>query len=320
MQCAGTTKAGKQCKNKACMGSTTCRLHMAQQQVAAPQDHRCTAITQSGNRCKHSQVERGLCTRHLNMYYEDNYQRVLFTIRMLPNRHAAEELIGEWFMTERIGEVQMDRLFAQLGIWFPYQFAAHHAPAAPQALVHIANDAQNVHTAQVSAQTQRAMDVLLAIPVPEDQTTTWEVLTKFMPRVHTQGPSGLNTYTDVDYWYHTATCVAPNDNLYKRLLDGCVAYIDASPHKNELWLRLEQEMDESVGMCCMGHLTRLCNTFIGFDDRFAPPVPVGELLQQKMAAIAAKDIETYQKVEEANAVFEELHVPQDQREAWLEAF
>jgi hypothetical protein len=249
------------------------------------------------------------------MYYEQNYQTVLFTIHMLPNREAAEDLIGEWYVADRIGEVQMDRLFAQLGNWFPL-----HPAAVPQGLQHIANDPQNVHTAQVSAQTQRAMNVLLAIPVPQDQTTTWEVLMQFMPRINTQGAAGLNTYTDVDYWYHTDTCVSANDHLYKRLLDGCVAYINTSPHKSDLWLRLEQEMDESVGMCCMGHLTRLCNAFVGFDDRFAPPVPVGELLQQKMAAIAAKDIETYQKVEEANIVFEELHIPQDQREAWLEAF
>lgn len=259
-----------------------------------------------------------MCTRHLNMYYERNYATILFTINTLPNRDAAEELIGEWYVADRISERQMDRLFAQLGIWFPVHHAVvHHAP---QGLQHIANDPQNVHTATISAQTQRGMDVLLAIPVPQGQTTTWEVLTQFMPRVHTHGPSGLNTYTDVDYWYHVDSCVSQNDHLYKRLLDGCVAYINASAHKDELWLRMKQEMDESVGMCCMGHLTRLCNVFTGFDDRFAPPVPVGELLQQKMAAIAAKDIETYQKVEEANAVFEELHVPQDQREAWLEAF
>jgi hypothetical protein len=255
------------------------------------------------------------------MYYEQNYQTVLFTIHMLPNREAAEDLIGEWYVADRIGEVQMDRLFAQLGIWFPLHPAAvHHAPQGLNQLQNLALDTQNVHTAQVSAQTRRAMDVLLAIPVPTDQHTTWQLVERYMPRIDTQGPAGLKSYTDVLHWYNASTCIAPDDHLYKRLLDGCVAYINASPHKSDLWLRLEQEIDESVGMCCMGHLTRLCNAFVGFDDRFAAPVPVGELLQQKMAVIAAKDIETYLKVQEANAVFEELHVPEDQREAWLEAF
>ncbi len=231
----------------------------------------------------------------------------------------ANEIVDEFYGNHRIGQPQMERLFAFADTWFQIVEEQQEQPQ-PQNLHNIALDPQNVHTATISAQTQRGMDVLLAIPVPQGQTTTWEVLTQFMPRVHTHGPSGLNTYTDVDYWYHVDTCVNQNDHLYKRLLDGCVAYINASAHKDELWLRMKQEMDESVGMCCMGHLTRLCNVFTGFDDRFAPPVPVGELLQQKMAAIAAKDIETYQKVEEANAVFDELHVPQDQREAWLEAF
>jgi hypothetical protein len=251
------------------------------------------------------------------MFYEENYMTALFTLHNLPNRQAAEDLIEEAFLADRIGEAQMDRLHARLGRWFPLNNEG--LPVANE-LGHLANDHQNVHTAQVSAQTRRAMDVLLAIPLPAVITTTYNILEHYLPRVHAQGTSALRSYQDVLAWYERESCVAQNDYLYRNLLDGCVAYINASPHKNELWNRLLEEIDESVGMCCMGHLTRLCNVFTGFDDRFAPPVPVGELLQQKMAAIAAKDIETYQKVEEANAVFDELHVPEDQREAWLEAF
>lgn len=317
MQCAGTTKTNKRCRNKACVGSTMCRLHTAQA-APAPQAHRCTARTQNGNRCSRNQVEHGMCRTHVNMFYDANYIEVVGRIQFVDTIEEANELIDEYYGAHRIREDDMELLFGWAIRWFDMMMPA--VVQGPNQLQNLALDAQNVHTAQVSAQTRRAMDVLLAIPVPQDQTTTWQVLERYMPRINTQGAAGLKTYADMLNWYHTDTCVAPNDHLYKRLLDGCVAYINTSPHKSDLWLRLEQEMDESVGMCCMGHLTRLCNAFVGFDDRFAPPVPVGELLQQKMAAIAAKDIETYQKVEEANIVFEELHIPQDQREAWLEAF
>jgi len=59
---------------------------------------------------------------------------------------------------------------------------------------------------------------------------------------------------------------------------------------------------------------------VGFDDAFAPPVPKGEILQQKMAAIAGLDVDTDEKVRQATAVFEELEIPESEREPWLEAF
>jgi hypothetical protein len=73
-------------------------------------------------------------------------------------------------------------------------------------------------------------------------------------------------------------------------------------------------------MCCDGHISRLCNVLVGFDDAFAPPVPFGEILQNKMAAIAALEIETEEKVRQANTFFNEFAVPEPERVAWLEAF
>jgi len=58
---------------------------------------------------------------------------------------------------------------------------------------------------------------------------------------------------------------------------------------------------------------------VGFDDAFEPPVPKGEILQQKMAAIAGLDVDTDEKVRQATAVFEELEIPESEREPWLEA-
>jgi hypothetical protein len=73
-------------------------------------------------------------------------------------------------------------------------------------------------------------------------------------------------------------------------------------------------------MCCDGHISRLCNVLVGFDEAFAPPVPFGEILQSKMAAIATQDISTDEKVQQATAFFNEYAVPEADRTAWLDAF
>jgi hypothetical protein len=59
---------------------------------------------------------------------------------------------------------------------------------------------------------------------------------------------------------------------------------------------------------------------IGFHDAFVPPVPVGEILQQKMAAISEMDIEYSRQIEMAEQVLEELKIPQEEHKNWLAAF
>ena len=75
-----------------------------------------------------------------------------------------------------------------------------------------------------------------------------------------------------------------------------------------------------MGMCCEGHISRLCNVLVGFDDAFQPPVALGELMQQKMAAIAGLDVSEEEKRRQATQWFTEHGVPEAERVAWLDAF
>jgi hypothetical protein len=90
--------------------------------------------------------------------------------------------------------------------------------------------------------------------------------------------------------------------------------------RQELVKRAFEECSESVSMCCEGHLSRLCNVMVGFDDAFMPPVSTAEILQNKMGAISLLDISTEEKIEQAKKVLEELGVPSIEHEVWLEAF
>ena len=72
-------------------------------------------------------------------------------------------------------------------------------------------------------------------------------------------------------------------------------------------------------MCCEGHLARLTNVLVGFDEDIPAPVAVGEILQQKIAAIAALDVRVEEKVGQAWVVFVELNIPMEERMAWLDA-
>jgi hypothetical protein len=200
----------------------------------------------------------------------------------------------------------------------------HPPRAAPrQELGRLAADRQNVHTTHVSTQTNKAVELLLAVHVPETQQTEVSMARNWMSR-----PGGffmkryLEVACDVNNWFNTRTCRADNDNLYRRLLRGLVATIERQDdeRKTELYKRLWEECYEAVGMCCEGHIGRLCNVLVGFDESFQPPVPLGELLQNKMAAIAAQDIPEEDKRRQATAFFNEVGLPDSERAAWLDAF
>lgn len=199
-------------------------------------------------------------------------------------------------------------------------------PQAPRGnLQLIALDRQNVHTRAVSQQTNKGLEVLLAIQKQRNRTMRspeW-LAAKWLVRSYGPWQAVSRTVTDMIQWYNTNTCRAVGDQLYRHALDGL--YLRISSHsseeiKTELNKRVFEECFESIGLCCDGHISRLCNVLVGFDDAFEPPVPFGEILQNKMAALFALDIPTEEKLAQAIAFFNEYAVSEEERAAWLEAF
>ena len=187
----------------------------------------------------------------------------------------------------------------------------------------LAQDTQNVHTAAVSQQTNAATDKLLAVTVPESQQTEKTLAVIWLGNLNVSYSTFLRVANDINRWFGTKDCRVVGDNLYRRLLRGLVAMIGQEPdseRKTEMYRRAWEESCEATGMCCEGHISRLCNVLVGFDDAFQPPVPFGEILQSKMAAIAGLDVSDEEKRRQANAFFDEHQTPAEERVAWLEAF
>lgn len=197
-------------------------------------------------------------------------------------------------------------------------------PQLRNGLAAIARDVQNVHTRVVSEQTNKGLEKLLeaskdsrALRAPE-----W-IAARWLTRGYGNWNDVARTVTDMKQWYDRPFCKTANDWLYRRALDGL--YITLKNIKDpelqiELFKRTFEECFESVSMCCEGHISRVCNVLVGFDDAFAPPVPFGEILQNKMAAIYAMEVDTEKKVALATDFFNEFAVPEAERGAWLEAF
>jgi hypothetical protein len=89
------------------------------------------------------------------------------------------------------------------------------------------------------------------------------------------------------------------------------SFVDCGGQSSNTRLMFEQNWRRDYGkssemepfpysVCTQGHVARLSNVMIGFDDAFVPPVPVGEILQQKMAAIYGMDVSYEEQLRLAN--------------------
>jgi hypothetical protein len=197
-------------------------------------------------------------------------------------------------------------------------------PPRPAGLAALARDGQNVHTRVVVEQTNKGLEKLLQASSTGRQMRSPEwFAAKWLVRSYGNWNLVVRVVNDMQHWYGQAHCKEQNDWLYRKTLDGLyvtVQQIKDTETRTELYKRVFEECYESVAMCCEGHISRMCNVLVGFDETFAPPVPFGEILQNKMSAIAAMEIETEEKVKQATAFFNEFAVPETERAAWLEAF
>jgi hypothetical protein len=191
--------------------------------------------------------------------------------------------------------------------------------AAMPPLQRLAQDQQNVHTRDVAKQTSEGEAKLLAVKT-NGKAVGLRILRVFSSRAASLHQV-MTVMNDVDNWYRQGSCRVQGDRLYGRVLEGLWTLIQQQSEdvRVELQNRLWEEMNESVGMCCDGHISRLVNVMVGFDESFKPPVSLGETLQAKMAALAGADVPTEEKLLKAKEIMKELAVPMDDQEAWLEA-
>lgn len=192
------------------------------------------------------------------------------------------------------------------------------APPVP-ALQRLAQDTQNVHTAAVAKQTTEGEAKLLAVKT-DGKGVGLKVLRTFAARGGTLHQV-LHVMNDVDHWYRQVNCRTMGDRLYSRVLEGLWTLISeqSAERQKELYQRLWEEMNESVGMCCDGHISRLVNVMVGFDDAFKAPISQGEILQAKMAEIAGMSVDTLMKLTYARQFMDIMGLPDAEQLPWLEA-
>jgi hypothetical protein len=184
----------------------------------------------------------------------------------------------------------------------------------------IANDGQSVHTIAVTKTTNEGIFILENQEVPQRQRTLYEIEQAWIPRFSSERIGSI--LKDMKDWGSKKQVMDKSKNLYKSVLRGLWAKIMSfnDELKSELVRRLFEECSEAVGMCADGHVGRLVNVLVGFDEQFKNNISKKEYFQNSMAMIAKSDVPLAFKIDQAKKLMDDEEIPQEERDAWLEAF
>jgi hypothetical protein len=213
------------------------------------------------------------------------------------------------------------RLYNLLDLWITEEFE-NKKVIKKDGLAGLAQDGQNVHTQAVVNQTNDGITIIRKTVIPKGQNTLDEIINAWITTIPESIELLSPVFDDMQKWGKCRSVIKKGDFEYRKALRGIWAKIKTyeGDIRLELTKRLWEECYESVGMCAQGHLSRLANVLVGFDETIKPPSSSKQYFQEQIANLSRKDLSTEEKIRLATELMDEVELPQDERSPWLEAF
>ena len=186
----------------------------------------------------------------------------------------------------------------------PQQATIQRDPPGSIDLRGFANDSQNVHRESVVTSTHDIIRYILEIP----NSTLSEIKRVLQSSNYADIREIVLTELTKDY-----TTVHAFDQSYANVLDHVWSFIRCHEHRDSLIQRLCEEVVSGKDMCHSGKMSRLTNILLGFDDSIR--VLSMDEFKLRIAHLMNRPLNERESV--ARELFEEFHIAQAEREAWL---
>lgn len=182
-----------------------------------------------------------------------------------------------------------------------------------------AADKQNVHTSRTVQLTKTVCERMLKIAVPTEYRWNLKTCSKTPGEIISECNLSIACTSQL-----IARYLQPEDiyemgvGIYGRVLDGVWQYIRNSPHKTELCKILAAELQDNVGMCLQGNLTRICNCLSGYLDGVTTQESHAQILGREFPKLLEiTDVE--ERIAKAKHILEDIGVPTAEWDNWLDA-
>jgi len=205
--------------------------------------------------------------------------------------------------------------------WREDEFEPFEEVHIPDALPAFHLDSQNIHRAETVSNVKSIVAKLMALKdlEPTDKTFNWsaEVLSAtpidIIMKCSITPAAGVLL---VQKYASAETIYDMVPGIYAKVLDRVWQFIKTSDDADNLRKILKIELQDNIGMCAQGNLSRLCNVLSGYIEGLTTP-PIAEILGDllpPLASIASLDARYTAAVE----ILRTHGVPEDKWNDWLE--
>jgi hypothetical protein len=193
-------------------------------------------------------------------------------------------------------------------------------PVVPQAeLQQFVADNQNVHRTETVKMVTQTVEKVLKIEVPKAYRWNLRRISKTPGCIITDCkltiPAGMAM---MEKYSHADSIYELGNGIYGRVLDCVWQFISKSDDKESLCAILRAELQDNVGMCMQGNLSRLCNVLSGYLDDIKLSETAAERLGREFPKLM-EIVDATERLSKAKAILTEVGLPRDEWSAWTDA-
>ena len=182
-----------------------------------------------------------------------------------------------------------------------------------------ARDPQNVHTRESVEATKKIVARVRQIPVPDEYA--WNPnnasLTPFEIGLSCRLSQKAAWQMMGQYAQDTAIYEI-EAGIYGKVLDSVWQFVKNSPDKESLCSILRRELEDNIGMCAQGNLSRVCNVLAGYVDGIGSVESLSEKLGRLFPPLLNVE-DMFDRLSQGIDILGSNSVPRDQWNFWLES-
>jgi hypothetical protein len=180
------------------------------------------------------------------------------------------------------------------------------------------NDKQNVHTSAAVKQTKEIVERIRKIPVPEDYRWHATESSKTPFEIGMECKLSQRAAWQMISQYAQDTAIYDIEaGIYGKVLDSVWQYVKNSPDKADLCVIIKSEMEDNIGMCAQGNLSRICNILAGILEGVGSQESLSERLGRLFGPLLEID-DHRDRIARGINILSENHVPVDEWPAWMD--
>jgi len=193
-------------------------------------------------------------------------------------------------------------------------YPINQAPDVNNDIRAFAGDNQNVHTSVAVKQTQDIIKKVLEIPVPDQYKWNPDVCSLTPAEIISACKLKQQAVLQMMVKYTSSETIYEMENgIYGKTLDAVWQFVKNSDDKECLIQTLKTELEDNIGMCAQGNLTRLANVLAGYVDGIKPVESLQDAISNLMKIPNAE-----KRIDMASNLLRQHGVPVAEWEAWLE--